>query len=567
MNPLLQTHFDTALEHPNGIKKLRELILTLAMQGKLVEQDPNDPPASELLKEIQAEKASLVAEGKIKKSEALPAVKEEEKPFAIPKGWEWVRLGEVCIKITDGTHHSPPSFTIGEYKYITAKNIKSEGISLNDVTYVSAEIHNEIYSRCNPEYGDVLYIKDGATTGIVTINQLSEPFSMLSSVALLKLSKGLLNEFLVKAMKSIYFYKMIRESMTGVAITRITLSKLNDYLIPLPPLAEQKRIVEKIDELFALCDELERLKQSKDTKRKDLHQSVITQMLEAETHSDFQRHFQFLTTHFHELYSVKENVKELRKAVLQLAVMGKLVAQDPNDPPASELLKEIQAEKARLVAEGKIKKSEALPPVEEEEKPFAIPKGWEWVRLGEVGVLERGKSKHRPRNDIKLFRNGKYPLVQTGDVSAAKKNNDIISSVSNYYNEFGLAQSRMWDPGTLCITIAANIAETGFLSIPACFPDSVVGFTSLSGNQISKYVKMFIDTAKEHLENFAPATAQKNINLGILTELICPLPPLAEQKRIVEKVDQLLALCDVLEEGIGKAEEKRGEILEGMVRV
>ncbi|WP_210410707.1 restriction endonuclease subunit S [Leptospira yanagawae] len=516
------------------------------MQGKLVEQDPNDPPASELLQEIQSEKERLVAEGKIKKSEALPPVKEEEKPFVIPKGWEWVRLGAIATIETGDKDVNEGSET-GIYPFFSCAAIplKSNSFSFD----------------CEA----LILPGNGANVGMVTyFNGKFEAYQRTYIV--FNFASKIHVKYIEKVILAL-FKKSLEGKQFGSAINYIKMWNLAGFPLPLPPFAEQKRIVEKIDELFALCDELERLKQSKDTKRKDLHQSVITQMLEAETHADFQRHFQFLTTHFHELYSVKENVKELRKAVLQLAVMGKLVAQDPNDPPASELLKEIQAEKARLVAEGKIKKSEALPPVEEEEKPFAIPKGWEWVRLGEVGVLERGKSKHRPRNDIKLFRNGKYPLVQTGDVSAAKKNNDIISSVSNYYNEFGLAQSRMWDPGTLCITIAANIAETGFLSIPACFPDSVVGFTSLSGNQISKYVKMFIDTAKEHLENFAPATAQKNINLGILTELICPLPPLAEQKRIVEKVDQLLALCDVLEEGIGKAEEKRGEILEGMVRV
>ncbi|EOQ97652.1 type I restriction modification DNA specificity domain protein [Leptospira wolbachii serovar Codice str. CDC] len=555
MNPLLQTHFDTALEHPNGIRKLRELILTLAMQGKLVPQDPNDPPASELLKEIQAGKARLVAEGKVKKSEALPPVKEEEKPFAIPKGWEWVRLGE-CIELISGQHLRSNEYNENQngIPYFTGP------ADFGDISPIGNRWTN--IRRAIALKGDILLTVKGAGIGKtnIVIQDEAAISRQLMALRVWKLNKQYLGYYL-----NVMFAKF-QELATGIAIPGIGRDDVLHRYFPLPPLAEQKRIVEKIDELLALCDELERLKQSKDAKRKDLHQSVITQMLEAETHAVFQKQFHFLTTHFYELYAVKENVKELRKAVLQLAVMGKLVPHDPNDQPASELLKEIQAEKARLVAEGKIKKSDALPSVKEEEKPFVIPKGWEWVRLGEVGVLERGKSKHRPRNDIKLFRNGKYPLVQTGDVSAAKKNKDSISSVSNYYNEFGLAQSRMWDPGTLCITIAANIAETGFLSISACFPDSVVGFTSLSGYHTSKYVKMFIDTAKEHLENFAPATAQKNINLGILTELICPLPPMAEQKRIVEKVDQLMALCDDLEGGIGKAEEKRGEILEGMVR-
>lgn len=219
-------------------------------------QDPNDEPARELLKRIQAEKAKLIAEGKIKKDKPLPPISDEEKPFELPQGWQWVRLDNALLKITDGTHHSPPNIDKGEFQYISAKNIKPYGIDLSDITYVTKEVHDEIYGRCDPVFGDVLYIKDGATTGIAAINTLKEPFSMLSSVALLRPSVGINNVFLLKAMTSPFFYSEMRSEMTGVAITRVTLAKLNNAVIPLPPLAEQHRIVAKIDELIALCDQL-----------------------------------------------------------------------------------------------------------------------------------------------------------------------------------------------------------------------------------------------------------------------------------------------------------------------
>jgi type I restriction enzyme, S subunit len=165
-----------------GIKKLRELILELAVRGLLVPQDPNDEPASVLLEKIAEEKARLVKDGKIKKAKPLPEISDDEKPFELPIKWQWVRLGTVLKKITDGTHHSPPNGEEGEYLYISAKNIKSDGVMLSNATYITKKVHDEIYSRCDPEYGDILYIKDGATTGIVTINNLEEPFSMLSSV-------------------------------------------------------------------------------------------------------------------------------------------------------------------------------------------------------------------------------------------------------------------------------------------------------------------------------------------------------------------------------------------------
>jgi type I restriction enzyme S subunit len=275
---LLEQHFDIVFASPDGIKKLRELILALAMQGRLVPQDPNDQPASELLKEIEAEKQRLVKEGKIKAPKPLPAIKPEEMPYELPKGWEWVRLGDSMLKITDGTHHSPPNMVSGDFLYISAKNIKEDGVLLSNATYVTKEIHKEIYSRCDPEYGNILYIKDGATTGVVTINNLKEPFSMLSSVALLKQPMQINNRFLLFTLRSPFFYKEMRAGMTGVAITRVTLKKLQDALIPLPPLPEQHRIVAKIDQLMALCDTLERQIDAATGKRTELLNAVMTQV-------------------------------------------------------------------------------------------------------------------------------------------------------------------------------------------------------------------------------------------------------------------------------------------------
>lgn len=236
--------------------QLKKSILQQAVQGKLVPQDPSDEPASVLLKKIAAEKQKLIKEGKIKKQKKLPAITEDEIPFEIPKGWEWVRLNTITYKIVDGTHHSPVNTEHGEFKYITAKNIKNTGVSLDNVTYVSKEIHNEIYARCNPEKNDVLLIKDGATTGVVTVNNLDEPFSMLSSVALIKCPAEIDPWYLVSVLRSDLFYRNIRHQMKGTGITRITLKQIGPLLIPLPPINEQHRIVDKLQ---AALDEVENL--------------------------------------------------------------------------------------------------------------------------------------------------------------------------------------------------------------------------------------------------------------------------------------------------------------------
>lgn len=325
-------------------QELKNSILQLAIQGKLVEQRPEEGTAQELYAQIQAEKQRLIKEGKLKKEKPLPEITEDEKPFEIPEGWMWVRVGDVLSKITDGTHHSPPNSETGEYKYITAKNIKDFGIDLKNITYVSKAVHDEIYSRCNPNKGDVLLIKDGATTGVVTVNNIEEPFSMLSSVALLKLTHGIFAWYLVYVLRSDLFYKNIRSQMKGTGITRITLKQIVPLVIPLPPHAEQKRIVAKIEELLPLVDRYEQ---------------AWTKL------EDFNRRFP----------------EDMKKSILQQAIQGKLVEQRPEEGTAQELYAQIQAEKQRLIKEGKLKKEKPLPEITEDEKPFDIPNGWMWVRL------------------------------------------------------------------------------------------------------------------------------------------------------------------------------------------
>ncbi|HQI05649.1 MAG TPA: restriction endonuclease subunit S [bacterium] len=253
-------------------------------------------------------------------------------------------------------------------------------------------------------------------------------------------------------------------------------------------------------------------------------------------------------------------VKQLRQSFLREAMQGKLVKQDSKDGNASDLLKEIKIEKAKLG-----KKEKPLSPIKNEEIPFEIPENWVWCRLGESGDLKRGKSKHRPRNDAILFEGGKYPFIQTGDVAKAKLNNDLITTINGYYNDFGLKQSEIQSKGTMCITIAANIAECGFLGFDACVPDSVVCFSALNRG-IEKYVYYYMKIAKNELERFAPATAQKNINLGILNDLLIPLPPLSEQHRIVKKLEELMKYCDELEKNIQQSKSENEKLLQQVLR-
>ena len=254
-------------------------------------------------------------------------------------------------------------------------------------------------------------------------------------------------------------------------------------------------------------------------------------------------------------------VKELKTALLQEAVQGKLVPQIASEGNARDLLEEIRKEKLshgldlRLEAslainaksgKRKSKKETALAgsnpcDITEDEIPFDIPENWCWCRLSDIGEINRGRSQHRPRNDISLYENGTIPFIQTGDVAKA---NGIILEPKIFYNEKGLSQSKLWKKGTICLTIAANIGDVAVLNFDACFPDSVVGFNGYEKVSDNKYVMYTLMWYKDLLDKLSHSTAQKNINLEILSKIAFPLPPLAEQKRIVAAIEKFMPLIE-----------------------
>nr|WP_323130049.1 restriction endonuclease subunit S [Klebsiella grimontii] len=303
---------------------------------------------------------------------------------------------------------------------------------------------------------------------------------------------------------------------------------------------------------MSFCDRLEQQSLSSLDAHQQLVETLLATLTDSHSAEELAENWARVSQHFDTLFTTEASIDALKQTILQLAVMGKLVPQDPNDEPASELLKRIEQEKAQLVKEGKIKKQKTLPSVSDDEKPFELPQGWEWCRLPDLGELARGKSKHRPRNDPALYVDGNFPLVQTGDVS---RSNGSIKTFTALYNELGVKQSRIWPKGTLCITIAANIADSGMLEFDACFPDSVVGYSPYITDIPVKYFDFFMRTMKSSLEKYAPSTAQKNINLDILSQVFVPCPPLSEFGRIVCKVEILFSLLDTLKSRLQSAQQ------------
>lgn len=555
---LLEKHFDTAFAAPDGIKKLRELILTLAMQGKLVPQDPNEQPASDLLQEIEAEKQRLVKEGQIKKPKPLPPVAEEEKPYALPQGWEWVRLRDICH---DWGQRVPNS----RFTYIDVSAIDNKSGRIAEAQIIGA---SDAPSRARKivHPGDVVYSTVRPyLLNVAIIEREYEPEPIASTAfAVLHSYNGVLNRFVFRYLRSPIFISYVERTQKGVAYPAINDGDFFSGLFPLPPSDEQHRIVAKIHELMTRCDELEKLRTAQQGARLTAHAAAIKQLLNIAEPGQQQRAQTFLAEHFGELYTVKENVAELRKAILQLAVMGKLVPQNPDDQPARELLKEIEAEKQRLVKEGKIKKPKPLPPVIEEEKPYALPQGWEWVRVWAVSQLITSGS----RDWAKYYSESGAKFVTMGNLS--RGNYQLRLEEIRYVNppRDGEGARTRLEENDLLISITGDVGNLGL--IPAGFGEAYINqhtcllrFMSCCRGRFfpelmrSPFAKAQFDAPQRGIKN--------SFRLGDVGEMIVPLPPILEQHRIVEKIDEIMGLCDSLEQQIDAAARKQAELLNTLV--
>lgn len=408
-----------------GIKKLRELILELAVRGKLVPQDSNDEPASELLKRIATEKAELVKQGKIKKQKPLPEISEDEKPFELPEGWECARLGNTVAIIRGITFpasekHKEPSK--GKIACLRTANVQ-DSIEWDDLLYVSESFVKR--SEQFAEKGDIVMSMAnsrelvGKVAHIYNIPTGSATFGGFLSVIR---PYGFNAAFLMSVLRSPNIKSILIDSSSQTTnIANISLEKLNPLVISVPPIGEQNRIASKVEELMSLCDQLEQQSLTSLDAHQQLVETLLATLTDSQNTEELTANWARISQHFDTLFTTEASIDALKQTILQLAVMGKLVPQDPNDEPASELLKRIEQEKAQLVKEGKIKKQKTLPPISEDEKPFGLPDGWEWTTMQGLypefqnGLSSRGSSSGKDSVVIRLadIKNWKVSFADT----------------------------------------------------------------------------------------------------------------------------------------------------------
>ena len=555
-------NFELLADAPNGVPKLREMILQLAVQGKLVPQDPKDEPASVLLEKIKAEKERLVKKGKIRKVERLPSIKSNEIPYELPDNWEWVRIREICHDL--GQKKPDSGFT-----YIDVSSINNEKGLISDNVQVLDHSNAPSRARKIVKLGTVIYSTVRPyLLNIAILNRNYDPPPIASTAfAVLHPFEGIYNRFLYYYLRSGPFIEYVETAMTGMAYPAINDSRMNMGLVPLPPVDEQKRIITKVDELMALCDELESRKQKASINCIRLNDASLHGLFSATEVNKFNRSWQRICDSFDILYSKPENVVKLRQAILQLAVQGKLVPQDPNDEPASVLLDKIAVEKERLVKEGKIRKSKPLPAILNDKTPHELPDGWDWVKLEQLRkVIEYGtssKSTHKDsgipvlrmnniQNGTVTYSSLKYVPKNIKDLPGLYlKKNDLLFNRTNSYELVG--KTGLFKEDDNMFTFASYLIRVAL-------------FQKYSS---AEYINIVLNSPFFRTTQIEPEITQQcgqaNFNGTKLANSLIPMPPLSEQKRIVTKVDELMTICDKLETGLLQSQNVCNHMMEAVV--
>ncbi len=481
-------------------QELKNSILQLAIQGKLVEQRPEEGTGEELYRQIQAEKQKLIREGKIKKEKPLPEIAENEVPFDIPESWKWVRLNEIASSLLGKTLNKVSD--AGEpCPYLCSINVYWEGIKLSTVKeafFTQAEKEKYLLQK-----GDLL-ICEGGDAGRCAVWDNDDTMYYQNALHRVRFYGDICVAFFRDIFESYKSNGEIKSRCKGETIQHLVQGELYNMVFPLPPLAEQKRIVAKIEELLPLIDRYEK----------------AWSRLE-----EFNRRFP----------------ADMQKSLLQMAIQGKLVEQRPEEGTGEELYRQIQAEKQRLIKEGKIKKEKPLPEIAEDEVPFEIPESWKWVRLPAISASCLGKMLDKQKNtgiSMPYLRNvnvrwGSFDLSDLLEMKFEDVNDERFLIRKN-----DLVMCEGGEPGRCAIWTAEQ---------PIHFQKACHRLRFSQELHVPFFYFLFCLYAENGiLKSLFTGTTIKHLTGQSLDKIVVPLPPLAEQKRIVAKLEELLPLCERL---------------------
>jgi type I restriction enzyme S subunit len=544
-----------------GIKKLRELILELAVRGKLVPQDPNDEPASDLLKQINNEQIQLVKDKKIKKTKVLVKIEPFDFPFALPVGWEFSRLndwGEWGAGSTPSRSNS--EYYGGNIHWFKPGELNAEYNSESE-EYITELAVRKSSVRYN-KIGDVVVVMYGATIGKYSI-LAAEATTNQAVCACTPFSK-IYNRYLLLVLNG------CKSRLVGIgaggAQPNISRDKLITTIAPVPPIKEQHRIVTKVDELMTLCDQLVAQTEASIKAHKTLVETLLATLTNAKDAIELNDSWQRISQHFEVLFTTQDSIDQLKQTILQLAVMGKLVKQDPNDEPASILSKRITAEKEQLIKDKKIKKQKPLPSISIDEKSIELSNGGEWVRLGEIYKFLNGyafKSEWFQKQGVKLLRNINVGHSQTKWTEKAHISEEIAKEFDRYQLEAGDIVISLDHP---IISNGLKYAVIESRDLPCLLLQRVAKFKSYGNVVLSNFLSrwlesdLFLSSINLGRTNGVPHISTKQLEM-----MAFPLFSLNKRRKIVMKVNELVAICDSLTTNLNEAQNTQLQITDVIV--
>lgn len=563
---MLLSNMELLATAPGGVAKLRELILTLAVQGKLVPQDPADEPASLLLQRLASQRATSFAKMSKREQESASVTA----PYVLPQSWEWVRLGDVVENMgsgwspacEEGARTDPQKWAV----------LRTTAVQLNEYR---PDEHKVIPSKLTPrpeievKNGDVLITRAGPLNrvGISCWVNDTPPRLMLSDkiVRLHAIGDELLPAFIVLALNAGWTKSQIEVAKTGMAASQVNISQadLKALVLPVCSKAEQSRIVTRVEALMRLCDALEAKGQLEAAQHAQLVSTLLGTLTASTTPEELAAHWQRVAQHFDLLLDRPEAIDALEQTLLQLAVRGLLVPQDPTDEPASALLQKIRTEKDRLIAAGQIKRDKPLPPITDEEKPFELPQGWEWVRFGEIAGIERGGS---PR-PIEAFLTDDPEGLNWIKIGDTEKGGKYITSAGQKIKREGLVKTRMVFPGDFLLTNSMSFGRPYITQIQGCIHD---GWLRISPSESLDKDFLYTLLSSRFVRNVFEAAAAGGVVLNLNADKVrtvpIPLPPLAEQSRIVTRVEALMRLCADLRQRLADRQSVQARLAEALVQ-
>ncbi|MEX2498923.1 MAG: restriction endonuclease subunit S [Wenzhouxiangellaceae bacterium] len=534
--------YDRVAEAPDAIERLRKFVLDLAVRGKLVEQDEGDEPAGELLKRISEKRKQL--DLKCKKS---PLASEDE-PFQLPENWRWTRVGAICAKTGSG---STPRGGKSVYKssgipFLRSQNVHNDGLRMDDVAYIDQHTHERMIGT-GVLSGDLLLNITGGSIGRCA--QVPEDFgdaNVSQHVAIIRPAIRGLERYLHNLILAPYFQSHILSSQTGAGRGGLPKYRMDTIPVALPPLPEQHRIVAKLDELMALLDRLESTRTKRETTRDRLTTASLTRLTAPDTtEEDFPGHARFALENLEELISRPEQIKVLRQTILNLAVRGELVEQDPADEPAEELLKKIAQDKEHRAVSARDRRASLIKPIVSTDAPFDIPLSWVWAAFGDITISRDGErvpvSKAERENRAKIY-----------DYYGAS---GVIDKIDGYL--FDRPLLLIGEDGANLINRSTPIA---FIARGKYWVNNHAHVLDGLDEEYLRFLALFINAID--LKPFVTGTAQPKMNQAKMNSIPVALPPLPEQHRILATVDALMSLCNQLDSALDGADSSRARLLE-----